>query len=124
VSAYRSLADLGPLPIWPGILARVVEGRDITFAVVELDPGAVAALHHHPQEQAGLVLKGTMHFVIGGEAKTLVAGDTYLIPSQIPHQATAGSEGAVVIDVFTPTRADWHGLMAAAAQTPAWPSEP
>jgi len=121
VSGYRSLADLGPLPIWPGILARVVEGRDITFAVVELEPGAVAARHQHPQEQVGLVLKGTMHFVIGDEKRTLVPGDTYLMPSNVPHEATAGPEGAVVIDVFAPVRADWHKFTAAPAQPPRWP---
>jgi hypothetical protein len=32
--------DIAPLPIWEGILARRVEGRHITFAIVELEPGA------------------------------------------------------------------------------------
>jgi quercetin dioxygenase-like cupin family protein len=121
VSAYRSLADLGARPIWPGILARLVEGKDITFAVVELSPGAIAKLHQHPQEQVGLVLKGTMHFVIGDERRTLVTGDTYLIPSNLPHQATAGPEGAVVIDVFAPIRADWHQLDPGQPTPPVWP---
>jgi quercetin dioxygenase-like cupin family protein len=121
VSAFRSLAELGPLPIWNGILARRVEGREITFAVVELAPGAAASRHQHPQEQLGLVLTGTMHFVIGDEARTLHAGDTYEIPGNIPHEATAGPEGAVVIDVFSPIRADWHGIAAKDKQTPIWP---
>jgi hypothetical protein len=35
-SPFRSLNDIAPLPIWEGILARRVEGRHITFAIVEL----------------------------------------------------------------------------------------
>ncbi len=53
MSAFKSLADIKPLPIWEGILARVCEGREMTFAVAELDAGAVAARHQHPNEQVG-----------------------------------------------------------------------
>ncbi len=113
MSAFRALADLAPLPIWPGILARRVEGREITFAIVELDPGASAVRHQHPQEQLGLVLDGTITFLIGEETRTLRAGDTYEIPSGVVHEATAGPTGAVVIDVFAPIRQDWHALEAA-----------
>ena len=105
MSAYQSLADLAPLPIWEGIVARVVEGREMTLAVVELEPGAVVAEHQHVNEQLGLVLRGTMHFVIGGERREIRDGDSYEIPSNVPHEATAGPQGAVVIDVFAPVRA-------------------
>jgi quercetin dioxygenase-like cupin family protein len=121
MSAFRALADLGPLPIWNGILARVVQGREITFAVVELDAGAVAMMHQHVNEQLGVVLRGTMSFTIGGETRTLVAGDTYEIPANVPHEATAGPEGAVVIDVFSPIRADWNRFTPEPPRAPRWP---
>jgi len=120
-SPFRPLADIAPLPIWRGILARRVEGREITFAIVELEPGAEVARHQHAQEQLGLVLQGTIHFRIGTEARNLRVGDTYEIPSDVAHEATAGPEGAVVIDVFSPIRADWHPLIPQPAQTPRWP---
>ena len=121
MSAFRPLGEIGPLPIWPGILARVVEGKDITFAIVELDAGAVAARHQHANEQLGIVLRGTMAFDIGGEVRDLRAGDTYEIPSNVWHEATAGPDGAVVIDVFAPIRADWHRFTATEKRTPIWP---
>lgn len=121
MSAFRALDDIAPLPIWNGILARVVEGREMTFAIVELDPHAVAALHQHTNEQLGLVLRGTMTFKIGGETRVLKAGDTYEIPANVPHEATAGAEGAVVIDVFAPIRADWHRFTAKEPQPALWP---
>jgi unsaturated pyranuronate lyase len=121
VSAFRALTDIAPLPIWKGILARRVEGREITFVVVELEPGAVVARHQHPQEQIGLVLKGTIHFLIGSERRALRVGDTYEIPGNVAHEAAAGPDGAVVIDVFSPVRADWHALSAESLRTPRWP---
>lgn len=121
MSAFRALDDIAPLPIWTGILARVVEGRELTFAVVELDPHASATMHQHTNEQLGIVLRGTMTFTIGGETRVLNAGDTYEIPGNVPHEATAGAEGAVVIDVFAPIRADWHRFTAKEPQPALWP---
>jgi len=121
MSAFRALDDIAPLPIWTGILARVVEGAEMTFAVVELDPHAVALLHHHANEQIGIVLRGTMTFKIGSETRVLKAGDTYEIPANVPHEATAGPDGAAVIDVFAPIRADWRRFTAKAPQPALWP---
>ena len=121
MSAFKPLASIPPLPIWTGILARVVEGKDITFAIVELEPHAIAATHRHPNEQLGLVLRGSLMFTIDGERRELHAGDTYEIPSQALHEAIAGSEGAVVIDVFNPIRADWHRYTPLPVQMPLWP---
>jgi quercetin dioxygenase-like cupin family protein len=121
MSAFRALSEIAPLPIWNGILARVVQGREMTFAIVELDPGAVAAMHQHENEQLGAVLRGTMSFTIGGETRELVAGDTYEIPSNVPHEATAGAGGAVVIDVFSPIRADWSRFTPEPPRAARWP---
>ncbi len=121
MSVFRALDEIAPLPIWNGILARVVEGREITFAVVELEPGAVAARHQHPNEQIGLVLRGSITFAIGDETRNLKAGDTYEIRGDVPHEATAGPDGAVVIDVFAPIRADWHRFAPVDRRPSRWP---
>src|SRR5437016_3970563 len=59
---FNSLADIPPLPIWAGVLARAVEGRDVMFAVVELDANSAVAQHQHPNEQIGIILKGSLRF--------------------------------------------------------------
>jgi quercetin dioxygenase-like cupin family protein len=79
----------------------------MTLAVIDLDPDLPIAEHQHENEQLGLVLKGSITMVIGGESKKLVAGDMYVIPSQLRHSAHTHSEGATVVDVFAPIRADW-----------------
>jgi len=121
VSAFEQLGDLRPLPIWDGILARAVVGEEMTMAIVELDPNAVAAEHHHANEQLGIVLRGTMTFRIGEETREIGPGMTYRILAEVPHMATAGPEGCVVMDIFAPPRADWSALEPQERSAPLWP---
>jgi quercetin dioxygenase-like cupin family protein len=121
VSAFEQLGDIHPLPIWGGIAARAVVGREMTMAIVELDPGAVAAEHSHGNEQLGIVLTGTMTFRIGDETREIGPGMTYNIPADVPHMATAGPDGCVVMDIFAPPRHDWDRFQPGEPRAPRWP---
>jgi quercetin dioxygenase-like cupin family protein len=121
MSAFAKLSELRPLPIWTGVLARAVQAERVMMAVVELSPGSVVPEHQHHNEQLGLVLKGSMVFRIGSEKRELVAGDTYTIPGNVPHEVVAGPEGAVALDVFSPVRADWGKFEPDAPRRPVWP---
>ena len=121
MSIYTHIADLGTLPIWEGVVARAIEGKEMTLAVVELAPGSVVAEHRHPNEQLGIVLRGSLTFTIGGERRTVGPGDTYNIPAGVPHDAITGPEGAVAVDVFAPVRADWKQYEPAPPARPVWP---
>jgi quercetin dioxygenase-like cupin family protein len=92
-------------------------------AVVELDPGAVVAEHSHESEQLGIVLRGTIDFRIDDERRELGPGGTWCIPANTPHEATAGPEGAIVIDVFSPPRDDFRELPSIEDRTPRWPGD-
>ena len=121
MGAFDELGRIAPLPIWNGIVARIVSGERLTLAVVELDPDAVAAEHAHENEQLGIVLEGSMSFRVGDEKRELGPGETWTIPSGTPHEAIAGPEGAVVIDVFAPPRDDWNALEPLPLRAPRWP---
>jgi quercetin dioxygenase-like cupin family protein len=121
MSAFDGVGDLPLKGIWDGIHARIVAGERVSLAVVELDPGAVAREHSHPHEQLGLVLRGRMRFRVGDETKELEPGEMWTIPSNVPHEATAGPDGAVVIDIFAPVREDWESLEAVLGRPPRWP---
>ena len=121
MSAFERIERMALLPVWQGIAARMVSGERLTLAVVELDPGAVVAEHAHENEQLGLLLHGAMSFRIGEERRKLGPGDTWTIPSNTPHEAVAGPEGAVVIDVFAPPRDDWAALEPLEQRPPRWP---
>jgi unsaturated pyranuronate lyase len=121
MSTFQSLSRLRPHLIRDGITARAVEGERMTMAVVDLDPGAVLTEHHHENEQLGFVISGVITMRIGGEKRELRAGDAYVIPSHVPHDAVAGREGCTVTDVFAPLRADWADLKRAEPYAPRWP---
>jgi quercetin dioxygenase-like cupin family protein len=117
------LPTIAPFDVWgDAVRARKVEGERITMAVVELAPGAVVPEHTHEQEQLGICITGRVTFTIDGETRELGPGGTWRITSMRPHTVTAGPEGAVVIDVFSPTRDDWHFPFGDVRAT-VWPAE-
>jgi len=72
-----------------------------------------------------MVVEGSVSFTIGEERRQLGPGGTWRIPSNMPHQVTAGPAGATVIDIFSPTRSDWGALPVAPARPiTGWPSSP
>jgi quercetin dioxygenase-like cupin family protein len=121
MSALDHIADIPPQRIWEGVTARSVQLGNLTLAVVELEPNAIVPEHRHENEQLGLVITGSLTFRIAHETKELGPGETWTIPSNVPHEVTAGREGAVVIDVFAPVRADWGELEKAEPREPRWP---
>ena len=122
MSNLVDMMDSPLLQVWgETVRARRVQGEQITLAVVELEPNAVVPEHHHVAEQMGIVLAGEMIFTIDGETRTLGPGGTWRVLSDIPHGVTAGPNGAVVIDVFTPVRSDWDALPVIEDASPKWP---
>jgi unsaturated pyranuronate lyase len=128
VSKLRRVGDLedvraiAPQGIWDGVVARVVQGEQLTLAILELDPDAVVPQHRHPNEQAGLVIEGSLTFTIGGETRELGPGGTWRILGDTPHAVVAGPAGATVVDVFAPIRSDWDEIPAEEPRRPRWPS--
>jgi quercetin dioxygenase-like cupin family protein len=98
---------LSPLDLAPGIRLWAPHGQNLMLSYVELDEGAVVPVHHHPHEQAGMVVSGQLRFTIGDETRECGPGDMYLIPSNVPHTVMAVGGPAVALDVFTPIREDY-----------------
>ena len=75
-----------------------VPGREAVTAVAELQPGAAAGRHTHPGEEVGYVLEGTVLVEQDGKpAQTLNAGQAFLIPAGMIHNATNKGTGAARI---------------------------
>jgi quercetin dioxygenase-like cupin family protein len=108
MSTFSSFSSVRPYQIWSGAVARVVHGERLTMAVIDLDPNLDIPEHRHGNEQLGFVILGKVTMVIGGEERELSTGDAYAIRSDVPHSARTGPEGATVVDVFAPVRADWE----------------
>jgi quercetin dioxygenase-like cupin family protein len=121
LSVFEHLDQIGPQAVWDGVVARAVNGERMTMAVIELEPDAVVPEHRHENEQLGLVLHGKLAFRVGDETRECRPGETYRILADTPHEATAGPDGAVVLDVFAPIRADWEAFAPQQPSAPRWP---
>src|SRR6202171_6736621 len=122
MKTFDSLRNIRPTTVREGIAARAVDGERLTRAVIALDPNAVLPEHHHENEQLGFVIAGLITMTIGGEKRAMHAGDTYAIPSHVPHDAQAGTDGCTVTDVFAPVRSDWHEDRKSEASAGRWPA--
>jgi len=121
VKTFGSFREMQRILLAEGLTARAVNGERITMALVDLEPHSKSADHHHENEQLGFVVRGSIEFRVGSDKRVLHAGDSYVIPSHVPHQAVAGAEGATVLDIFAPVRADWADLKRAEPSPGHWP---
>ena len=121
MSPFADLAEIAPHLIWEGVVGRVVESDRVTFAVIELEPSTIVPEHAHENEQMGVLVDGSLRFRIGDEERELEPGATWQIPSHVPHSVVAGPEGAVLVEVFAPGRADWGALDRREPSAPLWP---
>jgi len=103
---HRSSAT--PVEMLPGVVRRTLtEGERMMLIEVTLEQGAVVPLHTHPHEQIGYLASGRLLWELGDERRELSAGDSWLVPSNVPHQVTA-LEPSVAIDIFSPPREEYR----------------
>lgn len=93
-----------PIAPFPGVELWTVNSDTAMLAIVRMAPGAVIPSHAHENEQTGGVIRGEMTFTIGDDTREVSPGQGYLIPPNVPHAATAGSDGCLVFEVFLPPR--------------------
>jgi quercetin dioxygenase-like cupin family protein len=92
----------------PGLTTRIFAGEQAMLSVVTIAPGAEGTLHHHPEEQWGVLLEGSAVRVQGGEEISVGKGDFWRTPGGVPHTMRAGPEGAKVLDIFSPPRPEYR----------------
>jgi quercetin dioxygenase-like cupin family protein len=90
-----------------GVTGQPLFGEGTMLNLIRFEPGATVPLHSHPHEQLGIVLEGMQALVVDGVAHELHPFDAYVLPGGVEHSAYCGSEGSLVLDVFTPVREDY-----------------
>jgi quercetin dioxygenase-like cupin family protein len=121
MSAFDAVPEMGPTPIWTGVVVRALHSEHVTFGVVELDADIDLPEHSHVNEQLGVLISGSLTLRIGDESRTMGPGETGLIPANLPHSGRAGAAGAVAVEAFGPAREDWQRIEALAPRPPRWP---
>lgn len=90
-----------------GIRMTAMTGGRMMVNWVRLEPGATVPDHEHPHEQVGLVLEGEIEMTIGGETLLIGPDTAYVVPGGVRHQGVGGPNGCLVLDIFSPPRADY-----------------
>ena len=81
-------------------------GERTSIHEIEIAAGAVVPMHTHPHEQIGYLVSGRVLFELGEEKREISAGDSWIIPSEVPHEVT-GLEDSVALDIFSPKRDEY-----------------
>lgn len=96
-------------PTEPGVKRRVLTHNDQLMVVeVAFEKGAIGSLHSHPHIQASYVAEGSFEVTIADRSETLTKGQSFIVPSNAVHGVRAVEEG-LLIDTFTPARAEFLG---------------
>jgi quercetin dioxygenase-like cupin family protein len=90
----------------PLFTRKVIHTERMTIARLRISKGALVPLHRHENEQVSMVETGSLRFELDGKEIVVGAGDSLVIPPNVPHMVEA-TDDCVVTDLFTPRREDW-----------------
>jgi quercetin dioxygenase-like cupin family protein len=104
---FFHIPELHATDMLPGIERRAVWLDKVMLTFFTFQPHAVVPEHAHENEQITVISNGAMEFTMGGETRTLRAGDGVRIPPNIKHSALILSELTEAIDAWGPPREDY-----------------
>ncbi len=110
--------DLASFSPAPGVTLRAVFAGTAMTAWITIEPHTTLAIHHHPNEQIGVVLEGAIEVTIAGESRLLRPGHAYTVPPNLPHGGVTGADGCLLPETFAPPRADYLAMAQAAERGP------
>lgn len=88
---------------------KIIAGEKVMIAKMEFKDGFKVPLHDHENEQITHCISGVMRFWFGDDKSEVVdlnAGETIVIPSNLPHEALMIGD-VEEIDTWAPPRQDW-----------------
>lgn len=110
-SDFHSLSDLSDgiaRTLADGLTACIFPGDQAMLSVVQVAPHAQGSVHSHPEEQWGLCLEGGGTRLQDGVEVPVSAGDFWRTPGGVAHGFRGGPEGARLLDIFAPPRAEYR----------------
>src|SRR5712672_1386897 len=94
----------------PGLTRRIGSYSDkLMLAEHYMQKGWSGPRHSHPHEQLVYIVSGRLKAVIGETILEAEAGDSFIVPGGIEHEAAA-LENSVVVDIFTPSRDEYRTI--------------
>lgn len=103
--AAKELREIGSGAISFRLVGRDTQGRAIQMMHERYQPGADTGqdMLSHTGEESGIVVSGLIELTVGGETRTLTAGDAYYFDSRLPHRwRNTGTIDCVIVSACTP----------------------
>jgi quercetin dioxygenase-like cupin family protein len=99
--------DAAPINMLPGLVRRTLaQTKSVMLCEFTFDAHVEIPIHTHPHEQVGYIVKGRVEMTIDGQTLELKKGDSYSVPSNVPHGAFT-LEPTIIVDAFYPPREDY-----------------
>ena len=91
------------------VLGRVlINGKNMTFFIVEIPFGKKVPLHSHPHEQMGICLEGKAEFSNDQEKRLVRKGMVYRFEPNEKHEVrTVSPKNSIFLDIFSPPRSEY-----------------
>ena len=106
MAPFSGKEDRGWVPMTDGVRRRTLaHGTAMMQMLVRLEAGSHLPEHRHPHTQIAHVVSGRLRFWVAGEAREVGAGESVYLDGDVPHAVDA-LEAALVLDTFSPPRAD------------------
>jgi len=104
-----SYEDTTAISVSEKCLRRVlIHGPALMLVEFRFQKGGVGTPHKHEEhEQVGYIAKGSFELSVDGRKRIINAGDTYYVERNVVHGVVALEDDSVIIDAFTPPRADF-----------------
>ena len=95
------------VPMLPGVTRKsLAYSESMIVCEIRLEKGAEIPSHQHVHEQSSTVISGKLRYTVGDETRVVSAGDSVLLPSNVPHSVEV-LEDTVIIDTFSPLREEY-----------------
>jgi len=104
--AAQDWTNIQPVEIAPGFRARFIHSANMTFALWDVDDGALLPEHSHPHEQITQITQGQFEITVNGKTQVMGVGSLIVIPSHAIHSGKALT-ACKILDVFYPVREDY-----------------
>lgn len=83
-------------------------GKELMLVEFVFQKGGIGTPHSHADhEQIGYVAQGSFELMVDGVKSIIKRGDTYYAPKNTLHGVVALEDDSILIDAFTPIRADF-----------------
>jgi len=102
---FTSFKECESKELIPGFMVQLIHTESQTFALFEIEKGAILPEHYHINEQVSQVLEGKFELTINGNTNVCKKGDIAIMEPNVVHSGRAITN-CKILDVFTPVRED------------------